>query len=315
MPTPARNLLLSCTAAALAAAVLAPSASATLPSDGDTAPPPAPAPSVQLHTVGLGSRDISLNASSTPRQVTLQPGDAFTAYATTSTAGANVRLRKTVTRDCGPDDPDEPAVIEQPLYGDTGFVSPPASEAVTVLAYPWNSCDPGRFLESVTITLAADARTSTGRASTPAATFTYTPWRLIADTTVTVPESTGCCNDGWRSTGLRVEREDRLQITGFGTIWAGVWFTGQNGPDGWYGTSAGPAYPLPGANQYGLIANLGDGANGPKFHVGSGIDAVPSIRWPAYGWPWFHLNLRTNDDVPGNGSGAFTAHVRLWRHD
>jgi hypothetical protein len=42
-------------------------------------------------------------------------------------------------------------VIEQPLYADTGFVAPPASEGVNVLAYPWNSCSPGKFLESVKI--------------------------------------------------------------------------------------------------------------------------------------------------------------------
>jgi hypothetical protein len=97
----------------------------------------------------------------------------------------------------------------------------------------------------------ADARTSTGRSSTPQATFTYSPWRLIADTTISVPESTGCCNEGWRSTGLTVDREDRLQIVESETIWAGVWFAGPNGPDGWQGTSAGRPTRCPGPTSTG----------------------------------------------------------------
>jgi hypothetical protein len=168
--------------------------------------------------------------------------------------------------------------------------------------------------------------TTGDRSETRAATFVYSPWRQVAQAQVRVNES-----DQWVSTGLTVQRDDRLEITavwgGDGdqspdhTIWAGVWFTGRNGPPGWpeAAPDADPPYPLPGASKYSLIGNLGDGANGPKFQVArSSTDltftAIPSMSWPEYGWPWFNLLLRTNDNVAGNGNGAFTANLTLFRH-
>ncbi|GIG88141.1 hypothetical protein [Plantactinospora endophytica] len=99
------------------------------------------------------------------------------------------------------------------------------------------------------------------------------------------------------TTGTYLEPGQSVQLTGGGAIWAGVWLTGTNGPEGWFNTSASSAYPLPGAREYSLLAR----ANGGWSYIGqygtvtnTGSTIVP-------------LQLRTNDNIPGNGSGAFTA--------
>ncbi len=87
-----------------------------------------------------------------------------------------------------------------------------------------------------------------------------------------------------------------IRVSGSGKIWAGVWFTGENGPEGW-NESAGSAYPLPGARKYSLLVGLG----GRWTYVGSGALVTNT------GTATERLVFRTNDDAPGNGSGAFTA--------
>jgi hypothetical protein len=89
---------------------------------------------------------------------------------------------------------------------------------------------------------------------------------------------------------------ESVTVTPGGRIWAGVWFTGDNGPEGW--TAAAPAdYPLPGARQYSLIGRVSGqtwsyiGPNTVTFYNNS--------PYPQY------LYARVNDNVAGNGSGAF----------
>jgi hypothetical protein len=291
-------------------------------------------PPVQLYTRGLTppNADFALSASSAAKRVTLNPGDAFTVYAMSKTnppPTLKVRLIPTVRKVCQViGDSDAIGVIEQPLTLEPPWLHPGASYPINVAAFPWNSCNPGSFLTQIELAVKAQAldETTGDRSETRAATFVYLPWRQVAQAQVRVNES-----DQWVSTGLTVQRDDRLEITavwgGDGdqspdqTIWAGVWFTGRNGPPGWMEAAphADPPYPLPGANKYSLIGNLGDGANGPKFQVArSSTDltftAIPSMSWPEYGWPWFNLLLRTNDNVAGNGNGAFTANITLFRH-
>jgi len=81
-------------------------------------------------------------------------------------------------------------------------------------------------------------------------------------------------------------------------IWAGIWFTGWNGPEGWVGTSAPSYYPLPGAPKYSLIARFGDG---PYEYLGSSDRSFTNNR-PGY---LLRVRFRVNDDKPGNGDGAF----------
>jgi hypothetical protein len=118
-----------------------------------------------------------------------------------------------------------------------------------------------------------------------------TPQRLCA--VVDVPESSSL-------THVRTLRPyERLTVTPGGSIWAGVWFTGENGPGGWSSTAPpGWGYPRPGAPQYSLLGGLSGetwryvGANTYTFYNNS----------PSYRSLW----ARVNDNVPGNGSGAFT---------
>jgi hypothetical protein len=90
-------------------------------------------------------------------------------------------------------------------------------------------------------------------------------------------------------------------------IWAGVWFTGRNGPEGWPGTSAPSYYPAPGAREYSLVARLGDG---PYQYVGSSPRTFTNTK-SGY---LQRVRLRVNDNTPGNGDGAFRVFVRYPCH-
>jgi hypothetical protein len=98
---------------------------------------------------------------------------------------------------------------------------------------------------------------------------------------------------------------DEFALTGTGTIWAGVAFTGVNGPEGWADWQAGNDKPLPGQPPFSLIARF-DGE--PYFYVGTGFPRRPYDR----GGP-LQLFLRINDDRPDNGSGQFRCLVQVWR--
>jgi Tectonin domain len=78
-------------------------------------------------------------------------------------------------------------------------------------------------------------------------------------------------------------------------IWAGVALTGQNGPEGW-NTTAPRGYPLPGARHYSLLVDSGGGWR----YLGATAMTITNTT----GNPQA-LRFRVNDDVPGNGSGAF----------
>jgi hypothetical protein len=103
-------------------------------------------------------------------------------------------------------------------------------------------------------------------------------------------------------TGAEVRTLDRIVLSASGSIWAGVWLTGQNGPRGWTNIDLDPKFPLVGSHPFALIGRL----NGRYFYVGDGLDAF-------HRQPPSRLQLRSNDDSPGNGSGAFTCNIQVWR--
>jgi len=109
-------------------------------------------------------------------------------------------------------------------------------------------------------------------------------------------------------TGIFIKNGDFLDLSASGTIWAGVWFTGRNGPDGWAGWHAQPGSPLPGYAPYSL---LGKTAEDGYFPVGSHLRrqffnaSVPNEGTRLY--------LTINDNVRGNGDGAFQCHLQVWR--
>lgn len=103
-------------------------------------------------------------------------------------------------------------------------------------------------------------------------------------------------------TGLEIQPLDYLVFNATGLIWAGVWFTGQNGPNGWNNIDLDPKFPLIGSHPYALIGRLA----GRYFYVGSGFSMF-------YRGQASRLYLRTNDDTPGNGAGAFSCEIQQFR--
>ena len=112
-----------------------------------------------------------------------------------------------------------------------------------------------------------------------------------------VPESTrGVLGSMWLSYGQSATVTPDTNAK----IWAGVWFTGSNGPAGWTDSPAGGDYPLPGLPVYSLIGRIG---NGPWQYIGNRPLTFSNTK-PGY---LQKVVLRTNDNVPGNGSDAFHA--------
>lgn len=86
------------------------------------------------------------------------------------------------------------------------------------------------------------------------------------------------------------------------TIWAGVWFTGRNGPAGWT-TTAPSGWPVPGARKYSLVGRMGNDAM-------SYVGASERLFWNHSSGTTKRVRLRVNDNVPGNGNGAFKVYIR-----
>ena len=102
-------------------------------------------------------------------------------------------------------------------------------------------------------------------------------------------------------TGMDLGQDRWFAMTGAGEIWSGVPFSNTNGPHGWF-AEAGAGFPIPGARPYSLIGTIGS----ENFYIGvSGFKSHDSQST--------RLFLRTNDDHPGDGSGAFTSRVELWQ--
>jgi hypothetical protein len=121
--------------------------------------------------------------------------------------------------------------------------------------------------------------------------------------TVTVRES-----DSDVSTGYNLQYGDRVTLSASGSIWAGVWFTGRNGPQGWNTYDCDEKFPLRCSRPFSLLKRIGTaGDNHGYSYVGKGQDFF------YYGQTGELLSLRINDDEPGNGNGSFSAVVRIYR--
>jgi len=103
--------------------------------------------------------------------------------------------------------------------------------------------------------------------------------------------------------GIDLGPNEFLAITGTGTINAGVFLGGDNGPEGWNSIENNPSFPLPGTRPFSLLGML----DSQLFYIGK--STATTERFPSTK----RLFLRTNDDVPGNGSGAFNAHIQVWK--
>jgi len=126
----------------------------------------------------------------------------------------------------------------------------------------------------------------------------------IVDRTVEVRES-----DADVDTGVDIAPGMDYSLTASGSIWSGVWFTGQNGPAGWQDrTESDPRFPLHGQATAHPFALIGRFDGGPYFYVGNGIARTPYAMSGTR-----RLWLRVNDDVPNNGSGSFRCRIQVWR--
>ena len=93
-------------------------------------------------------------------------------------------------------------------------------------------------------------------------------------------------------------------FSGLGEIWAGVWFTGNNGPQGWNSIENSSAFPLPGSRPFSLLGII----DNQTFYIGR--SNALRTNFPSFK----RLYFRTNDDVPGNGNGEFQCAVELWNN-
>jgi hypothetical protein len=103
-------------------------------------------------------------------------------------------------------------------------------------------------------------------------------------------------------TGCQLQNNDWISLSATGQIWAGVWLTGTNGPEGWSELANDWRYPMASARKYSLLAK----SNGFYRYVGKGAN----FQYVGTG---SFLHLRINDDVPGNGNGAFQVTVTVTR--
>ncbi len=137
----------------------------------------------------------------------------------------------------------------------------------------------GRRLRLLGLAVASAASLASGVSAAPAS---ATPVNLCSLRQVTVPEwSSGITTTTYLTPGRS------LTVTATGSIWAGVWLTGTNGPDGW--TNLAPAgFPQPNARAFSLLAKV----NGPWTYVGQGaiIRNTGTTTQP--------VQFRINDDAP-----------------
>jgi hypothetical protein len=105
-------------------------------------------------------------------------------------------------------------------------------------------------------------------------------------------------SDTWVNTNITVDPGESVAITANGSIWAGVWLTGENGPNGWVGWS-GDGKPFSEAAPYSLIGEV----NNHNFFIGEGYTYTNDTGQAG------DLLLSINDDVHDNGSGYFNVDV------
>jgi hypothetical protein len=107
-------------------------------------------------------------------------------------------------------------------------------------------------------------------------------------------------------TGIDIEPGDFVKFTATGRIWSGVCLTSESDANGHQ--NPGP-YPLPTAPGYSLIGRVG--SSGDYFFIGDGNLGPEKFQ----GKPGGRLFLRTNDDKPGDGYGAFSVKVEVDRQN
>lgn len=117
--------------------------------------------------------------------------------------------------------------------------------------------------------------------------------------TLSMPESAAGVNSG-----IDVGPDLWLGLTGSGEIWSGWPLTGNNGPQGWNSRNSDAWFPLPSARPFSLIGNLND----QNFYIGTSNSTSDQFPFTQ------RLRLMINDDIHGDGSGAFSCQIEVWKH-
>jgi hypothetical protein len=126
---------------------------------------------------------------------------------------------------------------------------------------------------------------------------------LVVDRWITVREA-----DSGVDTGIDFEPGDDFEFDATGDIWAGVIFTGRNGPEGWSNVDYDPKFPLHEGAQAHPYSLIGMFRGRSFFYIGTHLGPTRYTDADRR-----RLVLRTNDDSPGNGNGEFRCRVRIWR--
>lgn len=127
----------------------------------------------------------------------------------------------------------------------------------------------------------------------------------LQDRWVNIPESARSDVD----TGVVLQPGDEFALTGTGSIWAGVWFTGLNGPEGWMDRiETNPNSPLHNTSDARPFSLIGRFDGEGYFYVGRGFGRRTFNRTSPR-----RLYFRINDNAPANGSGAFQCLIEVWR--
>jgi hypothetical protein len=106
-------------------------------------------------------------------------------------------------------------------------------------------------------------------------------------------------------TFINVAPGDTVTITASGSIWSGVWLTGENGAAGWSSHQAGASFPKPGQPPFSLIAGYGD--DWGNWYVAGDFHQEVHEGPPAM------LALAINTDNERGGAHHFNVHVRVDR--
>lgn len=125
---------------------------------------------------------------------------------------------------------------------------------------------------------------------------------------VVVAESRG--GEPGVDSGIDVRRGDFVSMQASGSIWAGVLFTGENGPDGWDKIEDSADFPLPNSRPFGLLYKLVRHDSTPGVTPWRVLGTGDSFD---YSGDTARLWFTINDDVPDNGSGEFEIELDL-RH-
>lgn len=109
-------------------------------------------------------------------------------------------------------------------------------------------------------------------------------------------------------TNIVLRNNDCIDIRASGSMWSGVRFTGENGPNGWTGWPAGSDFPIPWRPPFSLLGKTGEDG---YFYIGDRLYATYFM--PTLGSGETTLYLRINDNKPNRGPGAINVRIKVWR--